>query len=336
MTKIRIHDLKKEYKETIALEDFEFESKENEFITIVGPSGCGKTTLLRLISGLEESTSGKIFLNDEDITNLPPEERDIAMVFQSYALYPNLTVYNNLAFPLKMRNVSKNEIDQKVRNIAHRLELDSLLDRKPLTLSGGQKQRVAIGRALIRNPKMFLFDEPLSNLDASLREKMRAEIISLHNEIGGLFLYVTHDQTEAMAMGDRIIVLNNGHVQQIDTPSNIYNHPANLFVAKFIGVPHMNFIDFDTYKYLCKKNSSLTKKYIGIRPEHIEITDFTNDSSEFAVIQFCEMLGKEICYHVKYRNTEFCVLSSSNKRIYKNGEKVSCLANKDKFVMFDE
>ena len=333
MSKIVINNLGKVFKETKALNNFTFESKDNEFVTIVGPSGCGKTTLLRLISGLEEKTTGKIFLNGEDITNTPPGERDIAMVFQSYALYPNMTIYDNLAFPLKMRNITKDEIDGKVKSIAKKLELTELLNRKPSTLSGGQKQRVAIGRALIRNPKMFLFDEPLSNLDASLREKMRSEIISLHKEVGGLFFYVTHDQTEAMAMGDRMIVLNNGEMQQIDKPEEIYNHPANEFVANFIGVPHINSINYILYEYLCNEIAP-NNTFIGIRPEHIDISDYNGKNSEYTIIQFHEILGKEICYHMKYKNENFCVTTFSNKKIYNPGDKVTCTADKNKFIIF--
>lgn len=333
MSKIVINNLGKEFKETKALNNFSFESKDNEFVTIVGPSGCGKTTLLRLISGLEEKTTGKIVLNGKDITNIPPEERDIAMVFQSYALYPNMTVYDNLAFPLKMRNINKDVIEEKVKSIAKRLELSELLNRKPSTLSGGQKQRVAIGRALIRNPKMFLFDEPLSNLDASLREKMRSEIISLHKEVGGLFFYVTHDQTEAMAMGDRMIVLNNGEIQQIDKPEEIYNHPVNEFVANFIGVPHINSINNILYSYLCNEIAP-SNTFIGIRPEHIDIKEYNEKDLECAIIQFYEILGKEICYHVKYKNENFCITTFNNKKIYDPGDKVICSAEKTNFIIF--
>ncbi len=223
------------------IDNINLEINDNEFIVLVGSSGCGKSTILRLISGLEEITSGEIFIDGKKVNNVHPKDRDIAFVFQSYALYPHMSVYDNIAFGLKMRKYSKSEIDKKVRDVAKSLNLEDLLDRKPRQLSGGQRQRVALGRAIVRNPKVFLMDEPLSNLDANLRVQMRTEIKKLHKNLKTTFIYVTHDQTEALTMGDRIVILDNGKIQQVDTPEVIYNNPKNKFVAGFIG--QMNFIN---------------------------------------------------------------------------------------------
>ncbi len=227
----------------VAVADVTFEAAEGEFLVLLGPSGCGKTTLLRLVAGLETVSRGTIRIGDQVVNDVPPRDRDIAMVFQNYALYPHMTVYENMAFGLKLRRVPKAEIDRRVRAAARVLELEHLLDRRPHQLSGGQRQRVAVGRAIVREPRVFLFDEPLSNLDARLRVEMRAELARLHRELGRTMLYVTHDQVEAMTLGQRIVVLNQGRVQQIGTPLDVYHRPANRFVAGFIGNPPMNFID---------------------------------------------------------------------------------------------
>lgn len=226
-----------------AVKDFNIEIGDKEFIILVGPSGCGKSTTLRMIAGLEDISSGELEIDGVLVNDVPAKDRDIAMVFQNYALYPHMTVYENMAFALKMRKASRSEIDQKVREAAKILEIDHLLDRKPKALSGGQRQRVALGRAIVRHPKVFLMDEPLSNLDAKLRVQMRVQITRLHQQLRTTFIYVTHDQTEAMTMGTRIVVMKDGVIQQIDSPKALYNHPANLFVAGFIGMPPMNFID---------------------------------------------------------------------------------------------
>lgn len=241
MSKVVLKNLIKSYngKQNV-IDNINLEINDKEFIVLVGSSGCGKSTILRLISGLEEITDGEIFIDEKKVNNIHPKDRDIAFVFQSYALYPHMSVYDNIAFGLKMRKVNKKDIDTKVRESAKALNLDELLDRKPKELSGGQRQRVALGRAIVRNPKVFLMDEPLSNLDANLRVQMRAEIKRLHQKLGTTFIYVTHDQTEALTMGDRIVVLDKGKIQQADTPENIYNNPRNRFVAGFIG--QMNFI----------------------------------------------------------------------------------------------
>ena len=226
-----------------AVKDFNLEIEDQEFIIFVGPSGCGKSTTLRMIAGLEEITTGDLFIDGKQMNEVEPKDRDIAMVFQNYALYPHMTVFDNMAFGLKLRKVPKEEIEQKVLEAAKILDLEQLLDRRPKALSGGQRQRVAMGRAIVRNPKVFLMDEPLSNLDAKLRVQMRAEIASLHQRLGATIIYVTHDQTEAMTLGTRIVVLKDGVIQQVDTPKKLYNEPQNLFVAGFIGSPQMNFID---------------------------------------------------------------------------------------------
>ena len=226
-----------------AVKDFNLEIEDKEFIIFVGPSGCGKSTTLRMVAGLEEITSGVLKIGDRVVNDVEPKDRDIAMVFQNYALYPHMTVYDNMAFGLKLRKVPKDQIDKMVKEAAKILDLDKLLDRKPKALSGGQRQRVAMGRAIVRDPKVFLMDEPLSNLDAKLRVQMRIEISKLHQRLGATIIYVTHDQTEAMTLGTRIVVMKDGVVQQVDTPQNLYNYPDNLFVAGFIGSPQMNFMD---------------------------------------------------------------------------------------------
>ena len=226
-----------------SVDDLNLDIKDGEFLVLVGPSGCGKSTTLRMLAGLEEVNKGRILIGGKDVTTMQPKDRDIAMVFQNYALYPHMTVYDNMAFGLKLRKVPKDQIDKQVKEAAKILDLEKLLDRKPKALSGGQRQRVAMGRAIVRDPKVFLMDEPLSNLDAKLRVQMRTEISKLHERLGATIIYVTHDQTEAMTLGTRIVVMKDGVVQQVDTPQNLYNAPGNLFVAGFIGSPQMNFLD---------------------------------------------------------------------------------------------
>ena len=230
-------------KGVVAVQEFNLEIADKEFIVLVGPSGCGKSTTLRMVAGLEEITEGELWIGDKLVNNVAPKDRDIAMVFQNYALYPHMTVYDNMAFSLKLKKTPKDEIDRKVREAAEILDIPQYLNRKPKALSGGQRQRVAIGRAIVRDPAVFLMNEPLSNLDAKLRNQMRAEIIKLRQKINTTFIYVTHDQTEAMTLGDRIVIMRDGFIQQIGTPQNVFDHPANLFVAGFIGTPQMNFFD---------------------------------------------------------------------------------------------
>lgn len=260
---------KKNPEDTIAVNDFDLDIKDGELLGLLGPSGCGKSTTLYMISGLKTPTSGEIWFGDSDVTNLSPEKRGIGLVFQNYALYPHMTVFDNMAFGLKLRKVPKDEIERKVNEAAKILDLTHLLDRKPKAMSGGQRQRVALGRAIVRSPKVFLLDEPLSNLDAKLRAQMRTEIAKLHQKLGTTFIYVTHDQTEAMTMGDRIVVMKDGYIQQIDTPTNLYNNPVNQFVAGFIGSPQMNFIDSKLLKidgkYVVEFGSEDTKTTRGVK-----------------------------------------------------------------------
>ena len=244
------------------IDNISLDIKDKEFIVLVGASGCGKSTLLRMIAGLEDISDGEIFIGDKKVNDVHPKDRDIAFVFQSYALYPHMTVRENIAFGLKMRKIDKATIEKKVQEAAEILDLGPYLDRKPKQLSGGQRQRVALGRAIVRNPKVFLMDEPLSNLDAKLRVQMRSEIKKLHEKLQTTFIYVTHDQTEALTMGDRIVVLDKGIIQQVDTPEEIYNNPANTFVAGFVGSPQMNFISCENIPFDCPNNS-----IVGIRPE---------------------------------------------------------------------
>ena len=244
MATVTLKNVKKIYDNKVtAVHDFNLEIADKEFIVLVGPSGCGKSTTLRMVAGLEDISEGDLFIGGKRMNDVEPKDRDIAMVFQSYALYPHMTVYENMAFALKLRKMPKDEIDQKVREAAEILDITQYLDRKPKALSGGQRQRVAIGRAIVRDPQVFLMDEPLSNLDAKLRNQMRAEIIKLRQRIDTTFIYVTHDQTEAMTLGDRIVIMKDGFIQQIGTPQEVFDHPANLFVAGFIGSPQMNFFD---------------------------------------------------------------------------------------------
>ena len=244
MASITLKNITKTYEDgNTVISDLNLEIKDKEFIILVGPSGCGKSTTLRMIAGLEEVTSGDLLIGDKRVNDDAPKDRDIAMVFQSYALYPHMTVYKNMAFALELRKVNKKEIDRKVREVAKILEIEDYLNRKPRALSGGQRQRVALGRAMVRDPAVFLLDEPLSNLDAKLRAEMRSQIIRLHQKLQTTFVYVTHDQAEAMTMADRIVVMKDGFIQQVDTPSELYEHPCNMFVAGFIGTPKMNFVD---------------------------------------------------------------------------------------------
>ena len=253
----------------VAVSDVNLEIRDKEFVILVGPSGCGKSTTLRMVAGLEEISEGELYIGDRLVNDIAPKDRDIAMVFQNYALYPHMTVYDNMAFGLKLRKVPKDEIDRKVKEAAKILDLEKLLDRKPKAMSGGQRQRVALGRAIVRSPQVFLLDEPLSNLDAKLRAQMRTEIAKLHQKLGTTFIYVTHDQTEAMTMGDRIVVMKDGFIQQVDTPQHLYESPCNKFVAGFLGSPQMNFIDAvllkQGSKYVVEFGSSDSRSSRGVK-----------------------------------------------------------------------
>lgn len=285
MSNVILKNVRKTYDNNkTVIKNVSLEIKDKEFVVLVGSSGCGKSTLLRMIAGLEDITSGDIYIGDKKVNDVPPKDRDIAFVFQSYALYPHMTVRENIAFGLKMRKVDKAIIEKKVQEAAEILNLGEYLDRKPKQLSGGQRQRVALGRAIVRNPKVFLMDEPLSNLDAKLRVQMRSEIKKLHERLQTTFIYVTHDQTEALTMGDRIVVLNNGDIQQVDTPEQIYNNPQNTFVAGFVGSPQMNFIE--------GKDIGLDENILyGIRPEKMQRAD--GDIKLTVDVEISEMLGSE-------------------------------------------
>ncbi len=283
MSKVTLKNVTKIYDKKKVIDNIDLEIKDKEFVVLVGASGCGKSTLLRMIAGLEEITDGEIYIGDKKVNDVHPKDRDIAFVFQSYALYPHMTVRENIAFGLKMRKVDKATIEKKVLEAAKILDLGEYLDRKPKQLSGGQRQRVALGRAIVRNPKAFLMDEPLSNLDAKLRVQMRSEIKKLHEKLQTTFIYVTHDQTEALTMGDRVVVLDKGVIQQADSPENIYENPANTFVAGFVGSPQMNFIDS---KYIsCEKDV-----IVGIRPEKMVCG---GDIKMTVDIEITELLGSE-------------------------------------------
>jgi len=334
----------------VVVNDFNLSVEDKEFVVLVGPSGCGKSTTLRMIAGLEEISEGSIFIDERLVNDVPPKDRDIAMVFQNYALYPHMTVYDNLAFGLKMRKYPKEDIKKRVTHAAEILGIGALLDRKPKALSGGQRQRVALGRAIVRQPKVFLFDEPLSNLDANLRVQMRTEISRLHNQLETTMIYVTHDQIEAMSMGDRIVVMKEGIIQQIDTPLSIYNEPANRFVAGFIGSPTMNFFEGrltdtggitfasaegnlslplhnqDRSRLAQRVNSAVA---LGIRPEHILAKQQSEHGRKVAVrIQVTEPVGNEIFLY-------FAIGPSPNQYVSRIPADVQPAAGKDYELYFD-
>jgi multiple sugar transport system ATP-binding protein len=358
MARVQFENVVKKFGDVIAVNNLNIDVADKEFLVFVGPSGCGKTTALRCLAGLEEITSGNIKIGDRIVNDIAPKDRDIAMVFQSYALYPHLSVYDNMAFGLKLRKVPKEEIKRRVNEAADILGIRDLLERKPRQLSGGQRQRVAVGRAIVREPKVFLFDEPLSNLDAKLRVAMRAEISKLHQRLQTTFIYVTHDQMEAMTMASRIAVINKGILQQLDTPQNLYDHPANLFVAGFIGTPAMNFfpgklrkddgkIVVDTGDFAvpipAKKAKGLENHVgkdiiFGLRPENIHDVDFVppnTDSEKVAVkVDLTELMGNEIfLYMVSGKNTFVArVDPRSQLRV---GQQAQVAFDMDNFHLFD-
>ena len=327
----------------VAVQQFSLDIADNEFIVLVGPSGCGKSTTLRMVAGLEAITEGELLIDGKRMNEVAPKDRDIAMVFQDYALYPHMTVYDNMAFALQLRKMSKQEIDKVVRNAAELLDLTQYLDRKPKALSGGQRQRVAIGRAIVRHPKVMLMDEPLSNLDAKLRNEMRAEILKLRERIKTTFIYVTHDQTEAMTLGDRIVIMRDGYVQQIGTPQEVFNHPANLFVATFIGMPAMNLFDakllLENGKYFVQladekvelapdKQERLAANKVGpqditlgIRPEHTELYEFGGVPG---IVDVAEMMGSWVHLHITAENRDVIIIvpTIDMKEIFSMGSPV--------------
>jgi len=340
---------------TRALEDVNITINDGEFVVLVGPSGCGKTTLLRMVAGLEDITEGEISIGDKTVNDVAPKDRDIAMVFQNYALYPHMSVFDNMAFSLKLRKLPKDEIEQKVKEAAKTLEISELLDRKPKALSGGQRQRVAMGRAIVRNPQAFLMDEPLSNLDAKLRVQMRAELGQLHTQLQTTTLYVTHDQVEAMTMGDRVAVIRKGELQQIDTPREIYLKPKNIFVAGFIGSPSMNFVyanvgvnkssiqlNFgdDQIEYKGEKLGELkafenNEIVMGIRPEAFEDGNYAN-ASEFSEsikvsVSLLEQLGSDLYIHF-YKDIKPVQTEAIEEILADEGEDLSVLGDNTKFI----
>ena len=344
-----------------AVKDFNLDVEDKEFIIFVGPSGCGKSTTLRMIAGLEDISSGELTIDGKVMNNVEPKDRDIAMVFQNYALYPHMTVYDNMAFGLKIRKMPKDEIDKRVQEAAKILDLDKLLDRKPKALSGGQRQRVAMGRAIVRNPKVFLMDEPLSNLDAKLRVQMRIEISKLHDRLGATIIYVTHDQTEAMTLGTRIVVMKDGVVQQIDSPQNLYNKPGNLFVAGFIGSPQMNFFTAKIEKEgdsvvavvgqsrlnvpVAKAKALVDAGYVGkevtlgIRPEDIHDSQMFIDASPNTVIESTikvyELLGAEVFLYFDYADTQVTARVDP-RTTAKMGDSVKFALDMEKAHFFDK
>ena len=326
----------------VAVQEFSLDIADKEFIVLVGPSGCGKSTTLRMVAGLEDISGGELYIGDRLVNDVPPKDRDIAMVFQNYALYPHMTVYDNIAFALKLRHVPKDEIDRKGKEAAEILDITQYLGRKPKALSGGQRQRVAIGRAIVRAPQVMLMDEPLSNLDAKLRNQMRAEIIKLRERINTTFIYVTHAQTEAMTLGDRIVIMKDGFIQQIGTPQEVFNHPYNLFVATFIGTPQMNMFDNaklvkvdgkyavkldnltvtlsdEKQKKLAANNVAEQDVVLGVRPEHIEI-----GSGIAGKVDVHEMMGSSVHLHVTSMGRDVVMVVSTMNM---TGAEVAALSN---------
>lgn len=330
MSEVILKNLRKRYDKKTIIDGVDLTIHDKEFLVLVGASGCGKSTILRMIAGLEEITDGEILIDGVKVNNVAPKDRDIAFVFQSYALYPHMSVYENIAFSLKLRKMSKKLIDLKVREAAEILDLTELLDRKPRQLSGGQRQRVALGRAIVRNPKVFLMDEPLSNLDAKLRVQMRTEIKKLHEKLQTTFIYVTHDQTEALTMGERIVLLDKGVIQQIDTPENIYNNPQNTFVAGFIGSPPINFIDaqiinrsividdakLDLNPQIMDKLGNRRTVRLAVRPENM--TNPNGDIRMCVNVKMSEMLGSEKIAYFNIGKNAACAKLPINFALDKN------------------
>ena len=364
MATVSLKGIKKIYDNKVtAVHDFNLEIADKEFIVLVGPSGCGKSTTLRMVAGLEDISEGDLLIDGKRMNDVEPKDRDIAMVFQNYALYPHMTVAENMAFALKLRKVPKEEIDKKVREAAEILDITQYLDRKPKALSGGQRQRVAIGRAIVRSPRVFLMDEPLSNLDAKLRNQMRAEIFKLRQRIDTTFIYVTHDQTEAMTLGDRIVIMKDGFIQQIGTPQEVFDHPANVFVAGFIGMPQMNFFEgqlvAEDGKYSVKvmdavmelspeiqaqlkaKNVPSKAVTLGIRPEHVSFVPEAGAHCLTGTVDVSEMMGSEIHLHVNAGGRDVVLrvptteLANEHKSGFAYGSQVHFTFRSDLIHLFD-
>ncbi|WP_425447047.1 ABC transporter ATP-binding protein [Dethiothermospora halolimnae] len=362
MAKVTFNKISKVYPGNVkAVKDFTFKIEDKEFVVFVGPSGCGKSTTLRMVAGLEEITGGKLHIDDKLVNEVPPKKRDIAMVFQNYALYPHMSVYDNMAFGLKLRKVKKIEINKRVEEAAKILGIEELLNRKPKALSGGQRQRVALGRAIVREPKVFLMDEPLSNLDAKLRVQMRTEIVKLHKRLQTTFIYVTHDQTEAMTMGDRIVVMKDGIMQQADAPQKVYQQPANMFVAGFIGSPQMNFIDVevtsedDNYyltfgtmkirlpedkgKIINEKDDCKKIAVMGIRPENIYNRESKleqyKDTLITGIVEVKEMLGSETYLYVNVEGNSIIARVDRGNDL-NHGDNINLVIDPEKLHLFDK
>lgn len=354
MAEVILNNVYKRFGDVTAVEDFSLHIEDKEFMVFVGPSGCGKTTTLRMIAGLEEITEGNIQIGNQVVNDIPPKDRDIAMVFQNYALYPHMNVYQNMSFGLRLRKTPKQEIDERVREAAQMLQIEHLLDRRPRELSGGQRQRVALGRAIVRHPKVFLMDEPLSNLDAKLRVEMRASITKLHQRLGVTTIYVTHDQVEAMTMGTRIVVMRDGLIQQVDTPINLYNKPVNRFVAGFIGSPAMNFMKakvdgtrFVSAEISLDANDELLDSvqdyqgqevWVGVRPENIGVPSDDRPVSDGnrirAVVDMVEPLGAET--HIIARVGEASIVARVAPTIIPNvGDTIEFVVEQDSLHAFD-
>jgi multiple sugar transport system ATP-binding protein len=367
MGRILLNHVEKRYGKDggYAVKDFHLEIHDGEFLVMVGPSGCGKSTTLRMIAGLEDITSGELYIGDQLVNDLPPKDRDIAMVFQNYALYPNMSVYENIAFGLRLRKMPKHEIDLAVKKSSRILEIEPFLDRKPRQLSGGQRQRVALGRAIVRDPQVFLMDEPLSNLDAKLRVQMRTEIIKLHKQLGVTMVYVTHDQVEAMTMGHRIVVMKDGIIQQVDTPQKIYNNPRNMFVAGFIGTPPINLIEgkitessdgkleFHTNRYyleiplnqsniLKQKNKVNRTVVLGIRCENIHVNLEVNDVNTHShsrisgVQKINELMGADMYLYMDIGMPNLLIVRTRADHNFEENEKLVLSLDMQKALFFDK
>jgi multiple sugar transport system ATP-binding protein len=330
MASVTYDHVTKMFADTTAVDDLLLEIQDHEFMVLVGPSGCGKSTALRMLAGLERVSDGRILIGDRVVNNVAPQSRDIAMVFQSYALYPHMTVFDNLAFGLRNQKVPKSDIDRRVRRAAEILDLDPLIKRKPKQLSGGQRQRVALGRAIVREPAAFLMDEPLSNLDAKLRVQTRAEILKLQENLGTTTIYVTHDQVEAMTMGDRIAVMNHGVLQQVGSPEDLYTNPQNVFVAGFIGSPAMNLVPAALID-----GAGGAGRIAGFRPEHVDLGDRRVDAFTFeARVEVVEYLGDEQLVHLTRKDTPLQAKLPVEERVA-SGQELSFAVPRDKLILFD-
>ena len=344
MASITLKNISKVYPPDVkAVCDFNLDIEDQQFVVLVGPSGCGKSTTLRMIAGLEDITEGELFIGDRLVNNVAPKDRDIAMVFQNYSLYPHMTVFENMSFGLRMHKTPKNEIDRRVREAAEMLDITALLDRKPKALSGGERQRVALGRAMVRNPAAFLLDEPLSNLDAKLRQAMRTELTKLHRDLAATFVFVTHDQTEAMTMGDLIVVMKDGYIQQVDTPQNIYDSPANVFVATFIGNPQMNILDSEALPESMRAALGGVKGKpvkFGIRPEDIHVDEGflsepgNKDAALQARVEWAELLGNEVLLYLDCSGNHMTARVSP-KAYSEPGTEIRIAFDKEKVHRFD-